>query len=341
MYASRKRGETVENNFLRIYSNTDRSLLHFCIQNGNDISANHSNMYASLTQNEVNEMAAKIITIAIEKGGTGKTVTASNLAYLMGEDGKRVLCIDTDPQGNLTSALSDGQGEIAGGMYDGKALYDMFTGFRYTNTKDYITETEYGDNVQMIPASSQTPRINQRMPELFEDATIIAKKDSSKQIASIADFLYYFLCQVRDEYDYILIDTQPTRDSLLLTNAINAADYVLIPTMCEANSQESAFRTFALCNELCNTPGSRLKGVGVLLTSVMKKAAATRLIRAQCQEVLGSSLFKSEIPHSLSVGMAVTNHQPVCFSAAKQPVSIAYKQAYKELKERLAKLEVK
>ena len=55
-------------------------------------------MYASLTQNEVNEMAAKIITIAIEKGGTGKTVTASNLAYLMGEDGKRVLCIDTDPQ---------------------------------------------------------------------------------------------------------------------------------------------------------------------------------------------------------------------------------------------------
>lgn len=286
-------------------------------------------------------MAAKIITIAIEKGGTGKTVTASNLAYLMGEDGKRVLCIDTDPQGNLTSALSDGQGEIAGGMYDGKALYDMFTGFRYTNTKDYITETEYGDNVQMIPASSQTPRINQRMPELFEDATIIAKKDSSKQIASIADFLYYFLSQVRDEYDYILIDTQPTRDSLLLTNAINAADYVLIPTMCEANSQESAFRTFALCNELCNTPGSRLKGVGVLLTSVMKKAAATRLIRGQCQEVLGSSLFKSEIPHSLSVGMAVTNHQPVCFSAAKQPVSIAYKQAYKELKERLAKLEVK
>lgn len=154
-----------------------------------------------------------------------------------GEDDKRVLCIDTDPQGNLTSALSDGQGEIAGGMYDGKALYDMFTGFRYTNTKDYITETEYGDNVQMIPASSQTPRINQRMPELFEDATIIAKKDSSKQIASIADFLYYFLSQVRDEYDYILIDTQPTRDSLLLTNAINAADYVLIPTMCEANSQ--------------------------------------------------------------------------------------------------------
>ena len=49
-------------------------------------------------------MSAKIITIAIEKGGTGKTVTASNLAYLMGDEGKKVLCVDTDPQGNLTKA---------------------------------------------------------------------------------------------------------------------------------------------------------------------------------------------------------------------------------------------
>lgn len=286
-------------------------------------------------------MAAKIITVAIEKGGTGKTVTTSNLAYLMGLDGKRVLCIDTDPQGNLTSALSDGRGEIANGAYDGKALYDMFTGFRFTKTRDFITDTEYGDNVDMIPGSSQTPRINQRLPELFEDATFLSKSDSSKKINSIADFLFYFLKQVVDEYDYIIIDTQPTRDSLLLTNAISAADYVLIPTMCDANSQESAFRTFALCNELSNAPGSRLKGVGVLLTAVMKKAAATKLIRAQCQEVLGPALFKYEIPHSLSVGMAVTNHQPVCFTAPKQPVSIAYKQAYRELKERLAKLEVK
>lgn len=64
------------------------------------------------------------------------------------------------------------------------------------------------------------------------------------------------LNQVREDYDYIIIDTQPTRDSLLLTNAINAADYVLIPSLCEANSQESAFRTYALCNELRNTPAA-------------------------------------------------------------------------------------
>ena len=59
-------------------------------------------------------MAAQIITIDIEKGGAGKTVTASNLANLMGDEGKMVLCIDTDPQGNLTSALSGGNGITSG-----------------------------------------------------------------------------------------------------------------------------------------------------------------------------------------------------------------------------------
>ena len=68
-------------------------------------------------------MAAQIITIAIEKGGAGKTVTASNLAYLMGDEGKKVLCIDTDPQGNLTSALSGGNG-ITSGVYNGRALFE-------------------------------------------------------------------------------------------------------------------------------------------------------------------------------------------------------------------------
>ena len=54
-------------------------------------------------------MAAQVITVAIEKGGAGKTVTAQNIAYLMGDEGKRVLCVDTDPQGNLTTSLSGGE----------------------------------------------------------------------------------------------------------------------------------------------------------------------------------------------------------------------------------------
>lgn len=282
-------------------------------------------------------MAATIITIAIEKGGSGKTVTASNLAYLMGDEYKRVLCVDTDPQGNLTFALSNGN-TITNNVYRGKALYDMFDGFRFTKTSDYIVETVY-ENVDMIPASSQTPRINKRIPDLFEDVKELPDDDPRK-LNNMADFLYYFLKQVQDYYDYIIIDTQPTRDSLILSNAIAAADYVLIPMMCDAFSEDSAFRTYSICNELRKNPNSHLRGIGVILTMV-DKGAATRETRAECKAELGSTLFKTEIPSALAVKTSVRKCVPVCYSAKSQPIGKSYVAAYKELKERIAKMEEK
>lgn len=277
----------------------------------------------------------KVITIAIEKGGSGKTVTASNLAYLMGDEGKRVLCIDTDPQGNLTYALSGGN-TITSGTYTGKALYDLFDGFRYTHTKDYIVETEY-ENVDMIPASAQTPRINKRLLDLFEDAQQF-EDGNPKKLASMGDFMLYFVNQVRDEYDYIIIDTQPTRDSQVLSNAIAAADYVLIPMQCDSFSEDSAFRTYTICNKLRKDPASRIKGIGVVLTMV-DKGAATRETREECQAELGSALFTAEIPMALAVKSSVRKCVPVCYSARTQPVGKSYAALYEELKERLEKME--
>lgn len=95
-------------------------------------------------------------------------------------------------------------------------------------------ETEY-ENVDMIPASSQTPRINKRLPDLLADAQQYDVGDP-RQLESTADFLLYFLNQVRENYDYIIVDTQPTRDSMILSNALVAADYVLIPMMCDSFS---------------------------------------------------------------------------------------------------------
>lgn len=77
---------------------------------------------------------------------------------------------------------------------------------------------------------------------------------SPRQLESTADFLLYFLNQVRENYDYIIVDTQPTRDSMILSNALVAADYVLIPMMCDSFSEDSAFRTYSICNELLQEP---------------------------------------------------------------------------------------
>ena len=114
-------------------------------------------------------MAATVITIAVEKGGCGKTVTTSNLAYLMGDEGKKVLCLDTDPQGNLTFALTGGNA-ITSKAFANRSLYDMIDGFRYnTQTKDFIVESEY-ENVDLIPANDQTPRLSKRLEDLYTDA---------------------------------------------------------------------------------------------------------------------------------------------------------------------------
>ena len=284
-------------------------------------------------------MAATVITIAVEKGGCGKTVTTSNLAYLMGDEGKKVLCLDTDPQGNLTFALTGGNA-ITSKVFANRSLYDMIDGFRYnTQTRDFIVESEY-ENVDLIPANDQTPRLSKRLEDLYTDAQRDYDRGDPKYLASDTDVLDYFLRQVKDEYDYILIDTQPSRDSLLLSNAIAAADYVLIPLKCDSFSEDSAFRTYVLCNEMRKSKTSRIKGVGVMLTMV-QKSAASQDIRSDCRAKLGATLFNAEIAFGKSVDNSINRCVPVCYSARTQPPAKSYAAAYEELKKRLAELEEK
>ena len=224
-----------------------------------------------------------------------------------------MLCLDTDPQGNLTFALTGGNA-ITSKAFANRSLYDMIDGFRYnTQTRDFIVESEY-ENVDLIPANDQTPRLSKRLD--------------------------YFLRQVKDEYDYILIDTQPSRDSLLLSNAIAAADYVLIPLKCDSFSEDSAFRTYVLCNEMRKSKTSRIKGVGVMLTMV-QKSAASQDIRSDCRAKLGATLFNAEIAFGKSVDNSINRCVPVCYSARTQPPAKSYVAAYEELKKRLAELEEK
>lgn len=157
----------------------------------------------------------------------------------------------------------------------------------------------------MIPCDAQTPRINKRIELLIGDAERLKDGDPRK-VSGMGDFLYYFLNQVRDEYDYILIDTQPTRDSLLLSNAIYAADYILIPAGCEDNSEESAFRLYYECNKMKQSSTSHLMGAGVLLVNVDKSAATDKKIQEHFKEELGTSLFSVAIPTSKTVKTSIS-----------------------------------
>ena len=194
--------------------------------------------------------------------------------------------------------------------------------------------------MDLIPANGQTPRLSKRLEDLYTDAQRDYDRGDPKYLASDTDVLDYFLRQVKDEYDYILIDTQPSRDSLLLSNAIAAADYVLIPLKCDSFSEGSAFRSYVLCNEMRKSKTSRIKGVGVMLTMV-QKSAASQDIRSDCRAKLGATLFNAEIAFGKSVDNSINRCVPVCYSARTQPPAKSYVAAYEELKKRLAELEEK
>ena len=151
---------------------------------------------------------------ALKKGGVGKTVTVCNLAALMAQDGKRVLVVDMDAQGNCTYTLTGAR--VTDNTFDRAGVYDMFRAYGISGTQNYISRTQF-DNIDIIPANGNTPMAAKQLQ-------ILEQSEST----SINMFLAMCLAQVAGEYDFILIDTPPSRD-VMVTNALMASDFVLIP----------------------------------------------------------------------------------------------------------------
>ena len=265
---------------------------------------------------------AKVIAVAISKGGVGKTTTAINLAAKFGLNGKKVLLVDTDEQGNATySATGLSKTEFAD-----KGIFDMIRSFRIVSPKQFVSPTLI-PNVDIIPANTLTSQILHQLP-------ILAMQYKR------AEYVYLDICleQIKDDYDLIIIDTPPAKNSLTLS-AIYAADGVLIPVKPDKYSMDSLGETVAMIDNINNDEGTNIAIFGILLTMVEKTSLANALREVLFQSEYQPYILDAEIRKGQAVNDSTVIGKPLVMYDKRSNPSIDYQTLYVAVANKLEELQ--
>ena len=250
----------------------------------------------------------KIIAISNQKGGVGKTTTATTLAYGLKLLGKRVLLVDCDPQGNSTDTWRANNTEG----------YPTLSDLLFTNApaKDCIQHTEIGDI-------------------LAGDAVL---EDAEKHLKGIAGFyrLKKRLEPLLPLYDHIIIDTPPNL-GLLLQNALIAAEGVIVPVTCGRYALQGMDRFIETVNDIKSQPNPDLEVLGMLLVRYLGRTVLAREVTTglpPMAESLGTSVFEAKIRQTQAVDNAQAERLPLQRYSPEATAAIDYAALIEELRKR-------
>ena len=240
---------------------------------------------------------AKIIAVANQKGGVGKTTTAVNLSSCVAALGKKVLIVDLDPQGNTTTGYGIPKRSVEYGTYE--VLIGRASAAQAIRHTEYRTDV-IGSNTRLAGASLEMIDLPSREGRLRKA-----------------------LAEVQKDYDFIFIDCPPSLD-LLTLNGLSACDSVLIPVQCEYYALEGLSELISTLKTIRKKYNPYLDIEGVVFTMFSLRYNLTVQVVEQVQKYFGSKVYKTTIPRSIRISEAPSYGQPINFYEPKGKGSEAY-----------------
>ena len=251
---------------------------------------------------------SKIIAIANQKGGVGKTTTSVNLAACVAAAGRRVLLIDADPQGNATSGLGLDKNAIE------HSVYDVFIN---EYGIDEVVQRTMLDTLWLVPSNIQLAGAE------VELVTMMAREQVLKNA----------LRPARDAYDYIFVDCPPSL-GLLTLNALNAADTLLVPIQCEFYALEGLSQLMSTVRLVRKNLNPALDVEGVVLTMFDSRTNLSVQVVEEVRKFFRNKVYQTIIPRSVRLSEAPSFGLPVIRYAPKSSGAAAYTALANELLQR-------